>query len=146
MSTALLKPLKIDFGSRKPLFCSMKKVLLILSMVFVLCSCYSPERDCEKFRTGTFEFQTYLNGEMVTSTFTRNDSIEIDRFLNKSDTSSIRWVNKCEYILKNLNPKNMAEEKPLHIKILTTKDNTYTFEYGLVGESKKQKGMVTRIN
>lgn len=144
--TALLKPLKIDFGGRKPLFCSMKKVFLILFTVFTFSSCYSPERDCDKFRTGTFEFQTYLNGEMVTSTFTRNDSIEIDRFLDKTDTSSIRWINECEYILKNQNPKNMAEEKPLHIKILTSKKNTYTFEYGLVGESQKQKGTVTKVN
>ncbi|MGB8703742.1 MAG: DNA topoisomerase IV, partial [Gillisia sp.] len=61
-------------------------------------------------------------------------------------TSSIRWVNDCEYILKNLHPKNMKEKKPLSIKILTTKDNSYTFEYGVVGDSKKKKGKVTKID
>ncbi|MGM0392634.1 MAG: DNA topoisomerase IV, partial [Bacteroidota bacterium] len=67
-------------------------------------------------------------------------------FEGKTDTSSVRWINDCEYIVKNLNPKNMAEEKALHIKILTTDKNTYTFEYGLVGGTQKQKGSVTKID
>lgn len=79
------------------------------------------------------------------SRFVRNDSIEIDSFRGKTDTSSVRWINDCEYIISNLNPKNRAEEKPIHIKILTTDDNTYTFEYGLVGEPKKQRGTVTKV-
>lgn len=108
--------------------------------------CYSPERDCTRFKTGTFQFESYLNGELVTSSFIRNDSIEIDLFQGETDTSSVRWINDCEYIVKNLNPKNMAEEKALHIKILTTTKNTYTFEYGMVGESKKQKGKVVKTD
>lgn len=123
----------------------MKRILLIGNLLWVLSSCYSPERDCNKFKTGTFEFQSYLNGEIVTSTFVRNDSIEIDQFQGKTDTSSVRWINNCEYIIKNLNPKNRAERQPLHIKILTTKGNSYTFEYGLVGEMEKQRGTVTKI-
>lgn len=108
-------------------------------------SCYTTERNCKKFKTGTFEFESYLNGELVKTTFVRNDSIEIDYFKNETDTSSIRWINDCEYILTNLNPKNMAEEKPLHMKILTTDGNTYTFEYSVVGENKKQQGTAKRI-
>lgn len=123
----------------------MRKIALLLSIFLLLTGCYSPERDCARFKTGTFQFESYLNGELVTSTFIRNDSIEIDRFQGKTDTSSVRWINDCEYIIKNLNPKNMAEEKPLHIKILTTNKNSYTFEYSLVGESKKHKGKVEKI-
>lgn len=123
----------------------MKKIVLLLSMLFLITSCYSPKRDCVQFKTGSFQFESYLNGELVTSTFVRNDSIEIDRFEGKTDTSSVRWINDCEYIVKNLNPKNMAEQKPLHIKILTTDKNSYTFEYGLVGEPKKQRGKVEKI-
>lgn len=124
----------------------MKRSLLYLFLFIVCNSCYTPQRDCSRFKTGTFEFQTYLNGEMVTSTFVRNDSIEIDRFQERVDTSSVRWINDCEYIVKNKNPKNMAEQKPLHIKILTTKKDSYTFEYGLVGETQKQRGMVQKID
>ena len=32
------------------------------------------------------------------------------------------------------------------MKILTTKEKTYTFEYSYVGEAKKQKGVVTKLN
>ena len=110
-----------------------------------LSSCFQPERNCSDFKTGTFEFESYLEGELVKSRFVRNDSIEIDYFRGKTDTSSIRWINNCEYIISNLNPTNRAEEKPIHIKILTTEGNTYTFEYGLVGESKKQKGTVIKV-
>lgn len=82
---------------------------------------------------------------MVTSRFVRNDSIEIDFFQGKSDTSSVRWINDCEYILKNKNPKNMAERKPIHIKILTTDKDGYTFEYGIVGETRKERGSVKKV-
>ena len=108
-------------------------------------SCFAPERNCTKFKTGTFEFESYLDGEMVKTTFVRNDSLEIDYFRNEVDSSSIRWINDCEYILTNLNPKNMAEEKPLHMKILTTDGNSYTFEFSVVGEDRKQKGTAKKI-
>ncbi len=123
----------------------MKYLLILCIIMLSFSSCYTPERDCSRFKTGTFEFEAYLEGEIVTSTFTRTETIEIDRFRGKTDTSSVRWINECEYIVKNLNPKNMAQEKPLHIKILTTHKNSYTFEYGLVGEAIKQKGTVRKI-
>lgn len=122
----------------------MRYFVVFFSLLLVS-SCYSPERDCKAFKTGTFEFESFLNGELVTSRFVRNDSIEIDFFQGKSDTSSVRWVNDCEYILKNLNPKNMAEEKPLQIKIITTEKDSYTFEYSLVGSPEKQRGTVRRV-
>ncbi len=123
-----------------------KKLISIYLPILLITACYQQERNCEKFKVGTFEFQTLLNGELATTTFVRNDSIEIDYFQQKSDTSSIRWINNCECVLKNLNPKNRSEEKPLHMKILTTDDNSYTFEYGLVGASKKEKGTAKKIN
>lgn len=128
-----------------PLFCSMQRILFLLLLLLSLSSCYQPERNCDEFRTGTFEFESYLEGELVKTRFVRNDSIEIDYFRGNADTSSVRWINDCEYILTNLHPKNRAEEKPLHIKILTTKNNTYTFEYGLVGETQKQRGTVSKV-
>jgi len=123
----------------------MKKIFFCLCIFFLLSSCYSPEKDCKQFHTGTFKFESYLNGELVASTFTRNDTLEVDTFKGSVDTSSVRWINDCEYIIKNLHPKNIAERKPLHIKILTTKNDSYTFEYGLVGDPKKKKGTVTKI-
>lgn len=123
----------------------MKRLLLLLSIYFLFTACYNPERDCTRFRTGTFQFESYLNGEMVTSTFVRNDSIEIDKFQGETDSSSVRWINDCEYIIKNLKPKNRAERQAIHIKIITTEKDSYIFEYGLVGEDKKQRGTVKKI-
>ncbi|MDT0294238.1 DNA topoisomerase IV [Mesonia ostreae] len=120
--------------------------LILIAFTLFLCSCYNPERNCNDFKTGTFVFESYLNGELEKTRFVRNDSIEVDYYKNNVDSSSVRWINDCEYILTNLNPKNMAEEKPLHMKILTTEGNTYTFEFSVVGEDKKQKGVAKRID
>lgn len=140
-----MKLLKIDNPGKKQLICNMQKYFYYLLLLNLATSCYQQERNCNDFRTGTFEFESFLDGELQKTRFVRNDSIEIDFFRNKADTSSIRWINNCEYILTNLHPKNRAEEKPLHIKILTTKENTYTFEYGLVGETSKQRGTVVKV-
>jgi hypothetical protein len=116
----------------------------ILSLLFI--SCYNPERNCEDFRTGTFEFEAYLEGDLVKTTFIRNDSIEIEIYKDKKDTASIRWINDCEYILKSLKPKNLAQEKPIHMKIISTSNNSYTFEYKIVGKNTKQKGRVVKVD
>jgi len=124
----------------------MKQIAFIGLLSLLFTSCYQQERNCTDFKTGTFEFETYLNGELVKTTFVRNDTLEIDYFQGKSDTSSIRWINSCEYIVKKIHPKNMAEEKAIHMKILSTDDQTYTFEYGLVGVAKnKQRGTAKKI-
>ena len=119
--------------------------ILPISLFLSISSCYNIERNCNDFHTGTFEFEALIDGELAKTTFIRNDSIEIDFYQGKSDTSSIRWINDCEYIVKKINPKNMAEQKALHMKILTTDGNTYMFEYAIVGSNTKQKGVVKKI-
>ena len=123
----------------------MKKIIL-LSLVFLLLSCYDAKRDCKDFKTGKFKFEYEVNGIKKTTLFERNDSIEIENFEGKTDTASIRWVNDCEYVLLKLHPKNRAEEKAIGMKILTTTKNSYTFEFGMVGSDAKQRGTVTKIN
>ena len=117
-----------------------------LLLSFLIFSCYNPERNCQDFKTGTFEYEALIGKEVLSTTFTRNDTLEIDYFNGKSDSSSIRWINDCEYIVKKINPKNMAEEKAIHIKILTTKGNEYNFEYNIVGDTNKQKGTAKKID
>jgi hypothetical protein len=123
----------------------MRITILILSLL-LLTNCYSPERNCDKFKTGTFEFEAVIGTEVLTTRFIRTDSIEIDYFRGKADTSSVRWINDCEYIVRQLNPKNMAEEQAIHMKILTTKGNTYVFEYNVVGETRKERGTATKVS
>lgn len=127
-------------------FANMKKALYLILSLLILSSCYEPERECEKFKNGSFTFTASLNQEEVTTYFTRNDSIEIDKFKNSVDTSSVRWLNDCEYIIKKINPRNKAEEKSIHIKIISTTDDSYTFTYGVVGETKRNKGTAFKTN
>ncbi|MDC7993623.1 DNA topoisomerase IV [Altibacter sp. HG106] len=118
-----------------------------LLLTFALCiGCYQPERDCNSFRTGTFEFKAMVGTTLETTRFVRNDSLEIDYFRGSADTSSIRWINSCEYIVTKLHPKGRSEEKAIHMKILTTDGDTYQFEYNIVGEDRKEKGIATKIS
>jgi hypothetical protein len=121
----------------------MKKLFWVL---LLFCACYSVERDCLPFHSGTFEFKQIINGELKSSVFTRDSIYEIERFEGKIDTAHIRWVNDCECILTKLNPQTNQEKRPIQIKIISTEDNRYTFEYALVGDQKnKQRGTIFKI-
>ena len=84
------------------------RFISILLLTFLIFSCYNPERNCQDFKTGTFEYKALIGTEVLSTTFTRNDTLEIDYFNGKSDSSSIRWINDCEYIVKKINPIDMA--------------------------------------
>lgn len=124
----------------------LKKTLYLLFITILYSSCYEPERNCQDFKNGKFTFTSTLNGIVETTTFVRNGNLEIDYFQNKIDSSSIRWVNNCEYIIKKLNPTNASEKKSIHMKILSTTSNSYTFEYSIVGETKKMRGIAKKIS
>jgi len=123
----------------------MKKIIL-LSPILLLISCYDAERNCADFKTGKFKFEFEIDGVKKTTVFERKDTIEIETFEGKTDTSTIRWVNDCEYVLQKKHPKNKAEEKAISMKILTTSKNSYTFEFGMVGVDSKQRGTVVKIS
>ena len=123
----------------------MKKILLLLPLLLLM-SCYDAERNCKDFKTGKFKFEFEVNGVKKTTVFERKDNIEIETFEGKTDTATIRWVSDCEYVLQKKHPKNMAEEKAISMKILTTKKDSYTFEFGMVGSEEKQRGTVTKID
>lgn len=122
------------------------RISVLLLLLLLQTGCYTPERNCEYFKTGTFEFEAVVGTEVLTTRFIRNDSIEIDYFKGKADTSSIRWINNCEYIVRKLHPKNMAEEQAIHMKILTTDGNSYLFEYTIVGETRKERGTAIKVS
>lgn len=117
-----------------------------LLILITLTSCYNQERNCKDFKTGKFKSETEIEGKKYTSTFERNDSIQIETYEGKIDTFKVRWTNDCEYVMQNTHPKNREEKKAVQMKILTTNANSYTFEYSFVGDSKKQRGTVTKLN
>ena len=123
----------------------MFRILPVLFMFALLSACYQPERDCQAFKNGKFEFTAVVDGEELTTTFKRQGNREVDYFQGKSDTSEVRWINDCEYIVRQLNPRSKAEEKSIHMKILSTTKDSYTFEYSIVGDSRKSKGTAIKI-
>ncbi len=123
----------------------MKKIVPF-ALLFALYSCYeTPERDCKAFKTGKFKFELEVDGVKKSTVFTRTENQEIDTYEGKTDTSSIRWINDCEYIIQKINPKNMSEKKAVSIKILSTTKDTYTFEFNVVGSAEKQTGTVVKL-
>jgi len=117
----------------------LKPIYLIILTSFF--SCYKVERNCKDFKTGQFYSEVTIGDVIYKSTFTRTDSLQIETYEGKVDSTLVRWVNDCEVIYKTINPKNMAERKDVHLKVLVTTDTSYTFEYSYVGETNKQKGI-----
>ena len=108
----------------------MKYLCLIL--LFSFFGCYTTTRNCNDFKTGAFYSEVTID-------------LQIEIYNNKIDSSKLRWINDCEVVFKTIHPKNMAERKDIHLKILTTTDSSYTYEYSYVGETKKQKGVAFKI-
>lgn len=123
----------------------MKKILFLLTITLYSCQ-KQQECNCKDFKTGKFEFTQTVNGKKEITTFERTDKLQIETYNGRTDTASVRWVNDCEFIIQKLHPRNMAEKKAISMKIVTTKNKTYTFEYSFVGENKKQTGTATKID
>jgi len=114
------------------------KFYRLLILAITLSGCYNVNRDCIDFKTGTYRSEIIIDKQTFISEFTRNNDFQIETFEGKTDTTSVRWINDCEVIFHTINPKRMVDKKDVHLKILTTTDSSYTFEYSYVGETKKQ--------
>ncbi|WP_370476228.1 DNA topoisomerase IV [Tamlana flava] len=114
---------------------------LYLALFLLLFNCYESQRNCKDFKTGTFYSEVIIDDILYKSEFERSETLQVESYNGKIDSSQLRWINDCEVIFKTINPKNMAEQKDIHLKILTTTDSSYTFEYSYIGETKKQKGV-----
>ena len=122
----------------------MRKILII---AFLFVSCYKVERNCIDFKTGVFEFSSLVNDTLVSSTFTRTNDFEIEFFNGIKDSSSIKWVNNCEFLLTKLNPRTNQERRPVRIKMLRTYGDSYDFEFSQVNDPQKiSRGTVRRIS
>ena len=123
------------------------KRFLVSSLFVYLLGCNLPERNCSDYKNGDFEFSTTINNEVITSKFSRRDSIEIEYFENKIDTSFVSWVSDCEFILRKKNPATSSDKKAVNMKILSTSKNGYVFEFSIVGDKKNIfRGEARKIN
>jgi len=125
---------------------NMKNAYFLLLIIFA--SCTNLERNCTDFKTGSFEYEYEIDGKKIKATFTRSETLEIDYNGKNIDSINVRWINDCEYVLKTINPKTMAQKKTIHIKILSTKGNTYTFESKIINDPQRRtsRGTVTKVH
>ena len=103
----------------------MQKILGLLSVLLVV-SCYNTEHNCKDFKTGKFTSETTVEGKKFTSTFERNDSIQIENLKsavaeNKlpqalifSGPSSLRYLSKSSRSLEPLAKAKPSLSKPLN--------------------------------
>ncbi len=123
---------------------SLSILLIIISFSN---SCKEIERNCNLFRTGMFYSEINYDGVLFSSTFTRDDkNLQIEKFQGEIDSSKVRWINDCEMVLSPINSKKLSGKKNILIKILTTTDTSYSYEYSFVGENKKLKAVAVKIN
>lgn len=122
------------------------KYFSIVCVILLFSSCYQNTRDCKKFKTGLYKSTITIDNVDYVSTFVRSDTIQIETFENKTDSAHVRWINDCEMIFKTINPKSISQRKDVHVKILSTTDSSYTFEYSYVGKPNKQKGLAIKMD
>ena len=121
----------------------MKNLFVLFLSLFVL-SCYEKDRNCTDYKTGTFSFTYQIDGVEKTGKFIRTEDYNVDYYENKVDSASIRWINDCEFIQTKVNPESRDEEKAIHMKILTTSTDSYTFEYSLAVPPTNKKKRVEK--
>tara|TARA_Y100001949_G_scaffold9473_1_gene6991 strand:+ start:120 stop:500 length:381 start_codon:yes stop_codon:yes gene_type:complete len=114
-----------------------KRLKISFYIIFFTVSCSLPEKNCELFKTGSFEFRSIIEGKEYVSNFIRTENSEVEFFQGSVDTSSVRWVSDCEFILKNINPKK--SKISISMKILSTYEDSYMFEYSVVGDNSNIK-------
>ena len=128
----------------------IKKISSLSILLFTILffhSCNQIERNCNLFKTGEFFSEINYDGVLFSSTFSRDDkNMQIEKFQDKIDSSKVRWINDCEMVLSPINPKKLSGKKNILIKILTTTDTSYSYEYSFIGENKKLKAVAIKIN
>ncbi|MBC7641026.1 MAG: DNA topoisomerase IV [Flavobacterium sp.] len=119
--------------------------LFLLPILLILTSCYEQECDCKLHKIGKFEFVQEIDGIKKITIFERTENLQIETYEGKKDSAEVRWVNDCEFVLQKLHPKNMQEQKAISMRILSTTQNSYNFEYSFVGSEKKEKGTARKL-
>jgi len=120
---------------------------ILLFIILFSYSCNQMERNCNLFKTGKFYSEINYDGVLFSSTFTRNNkNLQIEKFQGKIDSSKVRWINNCEMVLSPINPNKLSSKKNILIKILTTTDTSYSYEYSFIGDNKKLKAIAIKID
>lgn len=115
----------------------IKNILYTAFLSLFISSCYQPERDCEKYKTGTFKFTYEVGDTIKEGKFIRTEDYSVDYYENKVDSATVRWFNDCEFVLQDINSKTA-----IHYKIISTTDSSYTFQYNSAVKDPNKKLVV----
>lgn len=116
----------------------------MIMMFYLTVSCISGSKvHLDDLKKGTFK--TILEDKETVSFATRNDSIQIEDFQGVKDTFNIKWLDQFEYVLTKRSPKTLLDSTPFHVKIISIKKNTYTFNAYYKGSNFKQKGTAIKL-
>ena len=63
------------------------KYFTLFLLAFCLISCYQLERNCSDYKTGKFDSEVTINGTLYKSTFYRNDTLKVETYEGKTDSS-----------------------------------------------------------
>lgn len=121
------------------------RYFVVLIIIFTSVSCYQVDRDCNKFRTGTFVWEQEVGGKLLKTTFTRSEHLQIEHYDNVIDSSRVEWINDCEWRVIPINPKTNADSRAYLFKILSTKENSYKFEFKQSGRDQTYTGTAVKI-
>jgi len=121
----------------------MKKIALIILILTILIGCKKDYLNPDRFKTGTFEIPAGKGYEKTI--IIRQDSLQIEKYQDRTDTLSIIWKNNFNYTLKMIHPKTAVDEDPIHIKITNIEKESYDFK-AVIGHSNfVQKGKIIKI-
>jgi hypothetical protein len=121
------------------------RTTLVIFLLFVLTSCYSDERKCQDFRTGSFVWEQEAGGKLLRTAFVRTESLQIETFEKEVDSARVEWINDCEWRLLPINPKKNADSRAYLFKILNTTEDSYTFEFMQSGREQVYRGTALKI-
>ncbi len=122
----------------------MKRHPLLLLLILFCSACYENKRDCQDFQEGTFIWEQESGGKLLRTEFTRTKNLQIERFENKVDTSRIEWINDCEWRVIPIDPETNAESRAYLFKILSTSEDSYSFEFTQSGRDQIYKGTAVK--
>jgi len=122
----------------------MKKIVVFIVCVSLFSCVERNKIDVKSFRTGTFEIPG--DEKLDRTIFTRNDTLQIEKYGNRVDSLAIHWKNNFNYTLRMLNPKTDLDKELINVKITKVTPKAYNFE-AIIGHSNYiQKGTVNKIS
>ena len=108
----------------------MKIKISILLFLGVCINCKSQDKNCSRFKTGTFSYVDSSTGNE--QLIKRNDSLQYENIKTKGITiiTTVEWTSDCEYVLTykdilNYKNKELMIGRKIYSNIIETNGNEF---------------------